>query len=135
MALTQVIGTGIGSIGATTVTGEGTATTSLQQGLCKHWIHFNGTGTVAILDSFNNTSITDNGTGDYQVTIANDMANDDYSVSGTMCFEATGTSSASRQGPAVNEHAVSSYQVYCGSNTTTQDDTAVINLQTMGDLA
>ena len=41
MALTQVIGTGIGSIGATTVTGEGTATTSLQQGLCKHWIHFN----------------------------------------------------------------------------------------------
>ena len=135
MALTQVIGTGIGSIGATTVTGEGTATTSLQQGLCKHWIHFNGTGTVAILDSFNNTSITDNGTGDYQVTIANDMANDDYSVSGTMCFEATGTSSAARQGPAVNEHAVSSYQVYCGSNTTTQDDTAVINLQTMGDLA
>ena len=135
MALTQVIGTGIGSIGATTVTGEGTATTSLQQGLCKHWIHFNGTGTVAILDSFNNTSITDNGTGDYQVTIANDMANDDFSVSGTMCFEATGTSSASRQGPAVNEHAVSSYQVYCGSNTTTQDDTAVINLQTMGDLA
>ena len=135
MALTQVIGTGIGSIGATTVTGEGTATTSLQQGLCKHWIHFNGTGTVAILDSFNNTSITDNGTGDYQVTIASDMANDDYSVSGTMCFEATGTSSAARQGPAVNEHAVSSYQVYCGSNTTTQDDTAVINLQTMGDLA
>ena len=135
MALTQVIGTGIGSIGATTVTGEGTATTSLQQGLCKHWIHFNGTGTVAILDSFNNTSITDNGTGDYQVTIANDMANDDFSVSGTMCFEATGTSSASRQGPAVNEHAVSSYQVYCGSNTTTQDDTEVINLQTMGDLA
>ena len=58
-----------------------------------------------------------------------------FSVSGTMCFGATGTSSAARQGPAVNEHAVSSYQVYCGSNTTTQDDTAVINLHTMGDLA
>ena len=40
------------------------------------------------------------------------MANDDFSVSGTMCFGATGTSSAARQGPAVNEHAVSSYQVY-----------------------
>ena len=128
--------TGTTSAGSIVVTGEsGSTTTNLQQGLCKHWIHFNGTGTVAILDSFNNTSITDNGTGDYQVTIANDMANDDFSVSGTMCFEATGTSSASRQGPAVNEHAVSSYQVYCGSNTTTQDDTAVINLQTMGDLA
>ena len=111
------------------------ATSFVAGGSAKQWIHFNGTGTVAILDSFNNTSITDNGTGDYQVTIANDMANDDFSVSGTMCFGATGTSSAARQGPAVNEHAVSSYQVYCGSNTTTQDDTAVINLQTMGDLA
>jgi len=128
--------TGTTSAGSIVVTGEGgSTTTNLQQGLCKQWIHFNGTGTIAIVDSFNTTSITDNGTGDYQVTIANDMGNDDYSVSGTMCFEATGTSSASRQGPAVNEHAVGSYQVYCGSNTTTQDDTAVINLQTMGDLA
>ena len=108
---------------------------SLQQGLCKQWIHFNGEGTVAILDSFNTTSITDNGTGDHQVTIASDMANDDFSVSGTICSDVSGTSVAAIQGPAVNEHAVSSYQVYTGSNTTTQDDVAVINLHTMGDLA
>ena len=63
MALTQVIGTGIGSIGATTVTGEGTATTSLQQGLCKAWFCFDGTSTVSLLDSFNMTSITDEATG------------------------------------------------------------------------
>ena len=125
----------ISNAGQVTVQGEGTATTNLQQGLCKQWIHFNGFGTIAIVGSFNTTSITDNGTGDYQVTIANDMGNDDYSVSGTMCFYATGTSSAARQGPAVNEHAVGSYQVYCGSNTTVQDDHEVVNLQTMGDLA
>jgi len=118
-----------------TVAEGGSATTTTVQGLCKQWIHFNGTGTIAIVGSFNTTSITDNGTGDYQVTVANDMSNDDYSVSGTMCNPTTGTSSAARQGPAVNEHAVGSYQVYTGSNTTTQDDTAVINLQTMGDLA
>tara|TARA_R100000655_G_scaffold87440_1_gene127623 strand:- start:239 stop:667 length:429 start_codon:yes stop_codon:yes gene_type:complete len=119
----------------TTSSGSTGATTNLQQGLCKQWIHFNGEGTVAILDSFNTTSITDNGTGDYQVTIANDMANDDFSVTGTICSDVSGTNVAAIQGPAVNEHAVSSYQVYTGSNTTTQDDVAVINLHTMGDLA
>ena len=120
----------------TAVTSEGGAvTTNIAQGLCKQWIHFNGEGTVAILDSFNTTSITDNGTGDHQVTIANDMANDDFSVSGTICSDASGDSVPAIQGPAVNEHAVSSYQVYTGSNTTTQDDVAVINLHTMGDLA
>ena len=110
-------------------------TSYILNGVAKQWIHFNGSGTVAIVGSFNTTSITDNGTGDYQVTIANDMGNDDYSVSGTMCHPTTGNSSAARQGPAVNEHAVGSYQVYAGSNTTTLDDVAIINLQTMGDLA
>ena len=51
------------SANAITVRGEGTATTSLQQGLAKAWLNFNGTGTVAITDSFNVASITENGTG------------------------------------------------------------------------
>ena len=121
--------------GSISIQGEGSNTTNLQQGLAKQWIHFNGSGTIAILDSFNTTTIVDNGSGDYQVTIANDMANNDYSVSGTIAFNATGTSSLPRQGPAVNEHATGSYQIYCGSNTTTLTDQDVINAQTMGDLA
>ena len=127
---------GASSASSMTVVGEGgTTTTNLQQGLCKQWIHFNGSGTIAIVGSFNTTSITDNAVGDYQVDIANDMGNVNYSVSGTMCHPTTGNSSAARQGPAVNEHAAGSYQVYAGSNTTTLDDVAVINLQTAGDLA
>ena len=121
--------------GSIAVQGEGAATTNLQQGLCKQWIHFNGSGTIAIVDSFNTTTIVDNSTGDYQVTIANNMGNDDYSVSGTIAFAATGTNSLPRQGPAVNEHATSSYQVYAGSNTTALGDHEVVNSQTMGDLA
>ena len=121
--------------GSISVQGEGSNTTNLQQGLCKQWIHFNGTGTIAILDSFNTTTIVDNASGDYQVTITNDMGNNNYSVSGTIAFNATGTTSLPRQGPAVNEHAAGSYQIYCGSNTTTLGDHAVINAQTMGDLA
>lgn len=39
--------------------------------LAKAWINFNGTGTIAIRDSFNVSSITDNGTGDTTITLAN----------------------------------------------------------------
>jgi len=35
----------------------------------KAWVNFNGTGTVAILDSHNVSSITDNGTGSYTVNL------------------------------------------------------------------
>ena len=128
---------GIDTTGSILVTGEGNnITTNLQQGLCKQWVHFTGNvNPPAIVDSFNTTTLVDNASGDYQVTIANDMANVGYSVSGTIAFNATGTSSLPRQGPAVNEHATGSYQIYCGSNTTTLGDHAVINAQTMGDLA
>jgi len=42
------------------------------------WVNFDGTGTVAIRDSENVSSITDNGTGDYTVSFATAMANNDY---------------------------------------------------------
>jgi hypothetical protein len=38
---------------------------------CRAWVNFNGTGTVAIRASFNVSSITDNGTGDYTVNFTN----------------------------------------------------------------
>lgn len=42
------------------------------------WVRFNGTGTVAIVDSFNVSSITDNGTGYYTVNLTNAMADANY---------------------------------------------------------
>jgi len=76
--------TGVTTAGSIAVTGEGNSTTTnLQQGLAKQWIHLNGTGTIAIVDSFNTTSITDDGTGEYTITIANDMANIGYSKTST----------------------------------------------------
>ena len=75
--------TGTTTAGSIAVTGEGNSTTTnLQQGLCKCWIRFNGTGTIATDDSFNVSGITDEGTGSYTVTINNDMANDDYAYYG-----------------------------------------------------
>jgi len=46
--------------------------------LCRAWVNFNGTGTVAIRSSFNVSSITDNGTGDYTITFTNAMADANY---------------------------------------------------------
>ena len=49
---------------------------------CTAWVNFNGTGTVAIRDSGNVSSITDNGTGDYTVNFVTPMMNADYSLVG-----------------------------------------------------
>mgnify|MGYP003122554630 CR=1 FL=1 len=71
---------GAGSAGVMTVVGEGgSTTTSLQQGLVKCWINYTGISTTAERDSFNVTSLTDEGTGKTTITIANDMANANYS--------------------------------------------------------
>jgi hypothetical protein len=52
--------------------------------LCRAWVNFNGTGTVAIRASGNVTSITDNGTGDYTVNFTTAMTDANYAV----CFGA-----------------------------------------------
>lgn len=46
----------------------------------KAWVNFNGTGTVAIRASYNVTSITDNGTGDYTVNMTTALQDTNYSV-------------------------------------------------------
>jgi hypothetical protein len=52
---------------------------SVQVGtLCRAWVNFNGTGTVAIRGSFNVSSITDNGTGDYTVNFTNSISDSNY---------------------------------------------------------
>jgi len=51
------------SANAITVRGEGSATTSLQQGLAKAWVNFTGVSTTAARDSFNVGSLTDISTG------------------------------------------------------------------------
>ena len=48
--------------------------------LCRAWVNFNGTGTVAIRASFNVSSITDNGTGDYTVNFTTAMPDANFSA-------------------------------------------------------
>ena len=64
--------------GSITVQGEGTATTNLQQGLCKVWQQAQGDSTTPT-DSFNVTNITDNGTGTFTTNFTNNLVNAFYS--------------------------------------------------------
>jgi hypothetical protein len=54
--------------------------TTEQGQLCKAWVNFDGTGTVAIRASYNVSSITDNGTGDYTVNFTTAMVDANYVV-------------------------------------------------------
>jgi len=54
----------------------------LSQFTAKVWVNFNGTGTVAIRDSHNVSSITDEGTGRYHINFSNNMGSNDYACVG-----------------------------------------------------
>ena len=93
--------TGVSTAGSIAVTAEGNSTTTnLQQGLCKAWV--DGTDAAVLSDSFNISSGTDNGTGDYTYTITNVMASVNYCVP-------TGGLYAALQGTFVQ--AVGSYRL------------------------
>ena len=82
------------SANSMTIRGEGSVQTSIQQGLAKCWVNANMSGTAGIYDSFNTASIVDNGTGNMTATIANDMANNDYSdVWGANTYHSVGNNS------------------------------------------
>ena len=74
--------TGVHTVGTNAVaTSEGGAvTTNVVQGLAKVWANLKGTDTFALRDSFNLTSATDNGTGSYTLTIANNMGNVNFAT-------------------------------------------------------
>ena len=73
----------VDSSGQVTIRGESSATTTkLQQGLAKVWCKFDGTqSSPSYDDSFNTSGLTDVATGNFTVSFANDMANDDYATS------------------------------------------------------
>jgi hypothetical protein len=82
---------GVSSVNAITVRGEGTATTSLQQGLVKCWSHISADG-ASILDSFNVSSHDDDGTGDGGIHINNDMSSANYVIQLTVDHGGAGSS-------------------------------------------
>lgn len=57
--------------------------------LCRAWVYFNGTGTPSIYNSFNCSSITDNGTGDFTINWTNALPSANYAA--FVCAGSTST--------------------------------------------
>jgi hypothetical protein len=113
--------------------GNSTAMSTINQGTAKAWVNFNGTSTIATRDSFNVSSIADDGTGTYTITINNDMANADYcTTSGvgrgglaTCTFLNDGTWAAT----------AGSGQVICANSSNAAFDPPAVLASFLGDLA
>ena len=73
---TLAVGT-IKSVSSAAPVFQNTSGTEIGQ-ICKAWVNFNGTGTVAMRDNFNVSSITDSGTGVYTANFTTAMANANY---------------------------------------------------------
>ena len=82
--------------------------------MCRAWVNFNGTGTVAIRAQFNVSSITDNGTGLYTLNFTTAMPDANYMVTG------------STVGNSQNEG-----QIVTGSNNLSSQSTSSVQLAVM----
>jgi len=101
-----------------------TSSVNVIQGSAKAWVNFNGTGTVAIRASYNVSSITDNGTGNYTLNFTNAFADTNYAITascGVTNFDGV---------TAVFSQSTTQARItttYCGSGTSSLIDMASID--------
>jgi hypothetical protein len=101
------------------------ATQNGMTGICKAWVTFNGTGTVAINGSFNVSSITDNGTGDYTVNFTTAMPNTTYAYTLGSRRETTGFGALVAVPASNSTKTTTAFQVLTGSGTSAIDSPEV----------
>ena len=129
------------SANSMTIRGEGTAHTSIQQGLCKSWFRADGgAGTVVIGDSLNKSAIADNGTGQYTLTYTNNMASTNYTQAWDQKIDVATNGETNLCGlysssGAVGVKTTSQYKVNSQDLTSSQEDHSQVGSIVMGDLA
>ena len=131
----------ISSAGILTIQGEGSNTTNATHGVLKAWANLSGSGTPAIDDSLNCASVTDHGTGDREIVIANDMANANYAATAGLLKD---DNSGSTRGAAGHQIATQlatglRYTIVYGStsssNGAVSDSGDIDNMMFAGDLS
>ena len=105
-------------------------------GVAKLVINFNGTGTPAIRDALNVSTLTDNGTGDYRLNYTANFANINYALSHSQKNETTTRVIAGAGGSQQTDPTTSNSEIGCY----TESAVAYINPQFVyatghGDLA
>ena len=105
------------------------------QGRAKAWVNFNGEGTIAIRDSFNVSSITDEAVGVYTVNIDTDMANVNYCAVVTSGYSSNDIQTS--QNSQLFQHStktVGSFKIRQGnSENNSNDDADDVNAVVFGD--
>lgn len=138
-----------GTIAADTLTHStagSIATNYVVEGSAKAWVNFNGSGTLAVRDSFNIASVTDGGTGNFTPNFSNAFDNTNYI--GLGANEAEENHSRGMKGIGVgvdgasdiNSQTTSALQMFSnyGSSASSNgaaDDTKVGFVAFLGDLA
>ena len=84
--------------------------------LAKAWVNFDGIGTVSIRDSYSVSSITDLGTGTYDVNFSSTL-----STIPTVVASTSNQTVNTNYGVNVNSHTTSKVQIYCTENGVTTD--------------
>ena len=101
-------------------------------GSVKSWLNLNGTGTIAARDSFNVSSLTDNGTGSYTIAFSDSMSNSSYSASGLI---ALANDAGSFNPLSVADRTTSNYRLDCENSSSSNSDPEAVDSQIHGDLA
>ena len=109
------------------------ATSVLFNGSAKAWGNLDGTGTIAIRDSYNIASATDEGTGIYDFNYTSNMTNDDYSANESVS-ETSGFEGNLNRYPAIDGVSTSDIRFGATFNSTNLDvDELYVTIH--GDLA
>lgn len=124
----------------TLVASDGTSPVTLtKQEAAKAWSNINQTGTQAIRDSFNISSISDTGVGRTQITVTNSLSNNTYHANLTLRMQSTVSNDGSSGGIDTSDGTTSittsqhqlSYRRADGTDTDTPYGGSLI----LGDLA
>jgi len=119
-------GTGNITIPATSISGANVA---------KAWVNFNGTTSPGtIRSSYNVSSVTKNGTGDYTINFSTPMADANYSISA--CGEGTSSTNVGNVSKRASvDFTTSAARILCGDNGTSAAvprDASVVCFQVFG---
>jgi hypothetical protein len=95
------------------------------------WVNFNGTGTVAIRSSYNVSSITDNGTGNYTVNFATALSDANYAVAG-QASNAADTATNTSRSIGVPSYSTSSFTLITTIGTASANDFTFVNAIVFG---
>ena len=112
--------------------GGTSVTTSIPQGLTKHWGRANQTASNSIQSSFNNASVTDGGTGILTFNNTSNFSNANYAPAFSSEIQATYTNTANSViASGVTASGMKGYHVENGG----AQDTQTFIMQAYGDLA